>query len=284
MDEVLALPATAAYLHAVLHRYDGSSRRGRQVIAVDLVNEPHASVPADHLDSTGMFRTLLPIYERWTATSGPQSVRSADPRKILVLEPPVGDSSLAGLDLAATPLARQRDLVLSFHDYFAGIAAGTPASRFGPGYSSYGFPDAQERTIRAQPLPYNDHTVTRATRQRQHRAYVGRWVRWLKAPRLPLYIGEYGILNPCASGSFDPAALAADEHYAADTTAIYDQALDGVPGVRAGVGLPRTAWVNGQFDGHALYWRSAPAARSCGATPNRGYFPYARSLTGGATN
>lgn len=262
MDDVLGLQATADYLKYILTRYDASTARGRQVIAVDLVNEPRA----DGTTAQTQFSKIMTVYADWLAPSGSKSLRVANPDKILIIEALHGDISLAGMNLSAL---QQPNVVFSFHDYFGRALATSPT--YGLGYSGSGYASQQERTYASSPTPYNPSALSYAARKTEHLAYLQQYLDWLGAYQLPLYIGEYGILNPCHGGDavFSP-------QYAIDTYQLYDNlyVVDG--GQTVPLKVPRTWWTNGYWDDMALWYRSG----TCGGVGPKAYFPYAKELTG----
>ena len=261
MPDVMALNQTNEYFQYIVTRYDASTARGRQVIAVNLVSEPHATgnTGPDH------FNELLPIYETWLADDGKQSVRAANPDKILILGPARGDVSLVGLDLSGLMIP---NFVFSLHDYF-GRATGS--SFYGMGYSNSGFATFQERTYQSGPTPYNPALLSFSERKEEHKQYLQQYMDWLHKFQLPLFVGEYGILNPCSGGHEEWSP-----RYAKDTYEIYDN-LYVMNGAEAEpIRLARTWWTHGYWDDTALWFRSG----SCqGIGPNQ-YFPYAKELTG----
>lgn len=261
MPDVLALWRTSDYLKYIVDRYDASTARGRQVIAVNLVSEPHGTgnTGPDH------FEDILPVYETWLAPVGGQSVRAHNPDKILILGPARGDVSLEGVDLSGLQVP---NFVFSFHDYF-GRATGS--SSYGFGYSGSGFASAQERTYQSSPTPYNPATLSYADRRDEHTIYVQQYLDWLDDFELPLYMGEYGILNPCEGGHTEYSA-----RYSADTYHIYNNLYVMSGGHGEPILLPRTWWAHGYWDGNAIWYRSG----SCQGTGPNEYFPYAYELTG----
>lgn len=262
-DDALALQETADYLKFVLNRYDGSTARGKAVIAVDLVNEP----AADGVNAVDRTQKLVNnVYGPWLAPSGTKSLRATDPDKILIVTPVAGNGSLVGADL--TSVARP-NVVLTFHDYF-GQATGTHPT-FGIGYSGSGYATQKEDTDQTSNsamggayVPYNPTSKSYAARKSEHTAFVQNAVDVATAADMPLYVGEYGIMNPCNGGN-----LAYSSRYAQDTYDIYHA-----------LGLSRTVWTHGYWDDMSIWWREAG---SCGTTPQGSYFPYAADLTGGAT-
>jgi aryl-phospho-beta-D-glucosidase BglC (GH1 family) len=262
-DDALALQDTADYLKFVLNRYNGSTARGKAVIAVDLVNEPAAD-GANAVDRTQ--KLVNNVYGPWLAATGTKSLRATDPDKILIVTPVAGNGSLAGVDLAPVALP---NVVMTFHDYF-GQSLGTNAT-YGIGYGASGYATAKEDTDQTSNsalggtyIPYNPASKAYATRKAEHATFVQNAVNRAAAAGMPLYIGEYGIMNPCNGGN-----LAYSTKYAQDTYAIYQS-----------LGLSRTVWTHGYWDDMSIWWREAG---TCGTTPQGSYFPYAADLTGGAT-
>jgi len=262
MDEVLALQATADYLKYVLTRYDASTARGRQVIAVDLVNEPRA----DGATAQAQFSKIMAVYADWLAPSGSKSLRVTNPDKILIVTALHGDISLAGMDLSSI---QQPNVVFTFHDYFGRALSTSPT--YGLGYSGSGYASQQERTYASSPTPYNPSTLSYAARKAEHRTYLQQYLDWLGPYQLPLYIGEYGILNPCHGGdaAFSPK-------YALDTYHLYDNLYVVHGGQSVPLKMPRTWWTHGYWDDMALWYRSG----TCNGVGPKAYFPYAKELTG----
>ena len=262
MDDVLALQATADYLQYILTRYNASTARGQQVIAVDLVNEPRA----DGATAQAQFSKILSVYEDWLAPSGSKSLRAVNADKILIVTALHGDILLAGMDLS---VLQEPNVVFTFHDYFARALSTSPT--YGLGYSGSGFASQQERTYSSSPTPYDPAVLSYANRRAERRAYMQQYLDWLEAYQLPLYIGEYGILNPCAGGD---AAFSAQ--YAADTYEVYSNlyVISGSQSIP--IKMPRTWWTHGYWDGLALWYRSG----TCNGTGPKEYFPYAMELTG----
>ena len=260
-DDALALQETADYLKFVLNRYNGSTSRGQHVIAVDLVNEPAAD------GTTAVDRTqklVNTVYGPWLAPTGSKSLRATDPDNILIVTPVSGSGSLVGVNLANVA---KPNVVMTFHDYF-GQAKGTNATH-GIGYSASGYATQKEDTDQTSStvmggsyVPYNPTSKAYATRKAEHTTFVQQAVGLAAAADMPLYVGEYGIMNPCNGGN-----LAYSTRYAQDTYAIYNS-----------MGLSRTVWTHGYWDDMSIWWReSAP----CGSVTNKTYFPYAADLTGG---
>lgn len=262
-DDALALQDTADYLRYVLNRYDGSTPRGRQVIAVDLVNEP----AADGVTAVDRTQKLIDtVYAPWLAPTGSKSLRAVDPDKILIVTPVAGSGSLVGVNL--TNVARP-NVLMTFHDYF-GQATGTNAIH-GIGYSASGYATQKEDTDQTSNgamggsyIPYDSTSKPYVTRKAEHTAFVQQAVGLAAAAGLPLYVGEYGIINPCNGGD-----LAHSTRYAQDTYDIYED-----------LGLSRTVWTHGYWDDMSIWWRESA---SCGSVTQKTYFPYAAELTGGAT-
>ncbi|MEC3879146.1 cellulase family glycosylhydrolase [Parapedobacter sp. 10938] len=262
MDNVLALQATADYLKYVLTRYHASTARGKQVIAVDLVNEPRA----DGATAQARFNKIMAVYADWLAPTGTKSLRSANPDKILIAAALHGDISLAGMNLS---VLQQSNIVFTFHDYFGRALSTSPM--YGLGYSASGYASQQEHMYSATPTPYDPSTLSYAARKAEHRAYLQQYLDWLGAYQLPLYIGEYGILNPCHGGDalFSP-------QYARDTYDLYDNLYVVHNGESVPLKMPRTWWTNGYWDDMALWYRSG----TCGSVGSKTYFPYAKDVTG----
>ncbi len=263
VDDALGLQETADYLKYVLDRYDGSTSRGKHVIAVDLVNEPAAD------GTTAVDRTqklIDTVYGPWLAPTGSKSLRATDSDKILIVTPVAGSGSLVGVNLAKVA---KPNVVMTFHDYF-GQATGTDAT-YGIGYSSSGYATKKEDTDQTSSsamggtyVPYDSAAKAYATRKAEHTTFVQNAVNVAAAAGMPLFVGEYGIVNPCNGGS-----LAASTHYSQDTNAIYNS-----------LGLSRTVWANGWWDDMSIWWRESTP---CGAVTHGSYFPYAADLTSGVT-
>ncbi|MEV7398605.1 cellulase family glycosylhydrolase [Aeromicrobium sp. NPDC092404] len=261
-DDALGLQETADYLRYVLERYDGSTARGQQVIAVDLVNEP----AADGVTAVDRTQKLVDtVYAPWLAPTGSKSLRAVDPDKILIVTPVAGSGSLVGVDLAKVA---QPNVVMTFHDYF-GQATGTNATH-GIGYSSSGYATQKEDTdqtgntaMGGSYVPYSSTSKAYATRKAEHTAFVQHAVDVAAAAGMPLYVGEYGVVNPCNGG-----ALAHSTAYAQDTYDIYEA-----------LGLSRAVWTHGYWDDMSIWWRESTP---CGSVAPKTYFPYAADLTGGA--
>lgn len=264
MDDVLALQKTADYLRAVARRYDGSTTRGQHVIAIDLVNEPAAN---GRTAAQKMRRLVEVAYGPWVAASGSRSVRAVAPGKPLLVQPPYGSASLVGVSLDAVS---RPNVALSFHDYFGRGLATDPTH--GIGYSSLGFSTYKEDTDRASNdllgayVPYSSASASYEQRRAERVTYLQQVQRTTRAAGMPLFIGEYGILNPCGGG-----ALASSSQYAKDSYAVYEQ-----------LSLSRTAWAHGFWDQMALWWRGDSPTEGCGTTDHKDYFPYASAYTGGA--
>jgi aryl-phospho-beta-D-glucosidase BglC (GH1 family) len=260
---VLALNETADYLKFILNRYDGDTALGKSVIAIDLVNEPHA----DGTTAPARLQKLVDtVYAPWLAARGPKSLRAVDADKPLIITPTTGSGSMVGVDM--TSVAKP-NVILTFHDYF-GQALGTDPTH-GLGYDKYGWSTAMEATDQTTSaglggtyVPYDPANKSYSARYSEHRTYIENAVNAAKRWKLPLYIGEYGIANPCNGGNH-----AATSRYFADTTKIYDE-----------FGLSRTVWANGYWDDMAVMWRENG---TCSGTAKWDYFDYASVITGGQT-
>ncbi len=261
--DVLAQQSTADYIKYILNRYDSSTRRGRQVIAIDLVNEPVAT-PAN--TAREEFEQLLPVYEDWLKPTGSKSLRGTNPDKILIVEPLHGNISLVGTDLSGL---QQPNVVFSFHDYFGRATYDSPT--YGLGYSDGGWSSKSERTDKGDPTPYDPSVLSYEKRLEEHTVYVKQWINWLSEYELPLFIGEYGIGNPCEGGNPEYSA-----QYAKDVFHVYENMYVVVNGEAKHLLLPRTWWSHGYWNGMALWNRKEP----CFGTGKKEYFPYAYELTG----
>ena len=160
-DSVSTVKAHAGrYLKRLAARY----RNEPAVAAYDLVNEPHRSP----IDQNGVLRA-------YNALIG--QVRAVDPRKIVLIEPSYGDTSIAG-DLADfSNLTHRSNVVWSIHDYFAGgdddgyAADGSQKGRY-TWNGRTGYPTRDRAALRR-------HLLVHLTKTRE--------------AGLPMWIGEYGI-------------------------------------------------------------------------------------------
>jgi Cellulase (glycosyl hydrolase family 5) len=178
-DSVSTVQANAGpYLRRIAARY----REEPVVAAYDLVNE-FFRFPIDQ-------NAVLRAYDTLIA-----QVRSVAPRKIVLVEPTYGDTSIAG-DLADFANLRHRaNVVWSIHDYFAGgdddgyAADGSQAGRYAfDGRTGYAAADAGA---------LREHLLVQ--------------LRKTRAAGLPMWIGELGI-GSRASGR---------DRWIADQTALF---------------------------------------------------------------
>jgi hypothetical protein len=160
-DSVTTVQANAGpYLRRLAARY----RDEPAVAAYDLVNE-FFRFPIDQ-------NAVLRAYDALIA-----KVRSVAPRKIVVIEPTYGDTSIAGGLADFSNLRHRANVVWSIHDYFAGgdddgyAPDGSQAGRYAwDGRTGYPTPD---------PGALRAHVLVHLTKTR--------------AARLPMWIGEFGI-------------------------------------------------------------------------------------------
>jgi hypothetical protein len=180
-DSVSTVQANAGpYLRRLAARY----RDEPAVAAYDLVNE-FFRFPIDQ-------NAVLRAYD---ALIG--QVRAVAPRKIILIEPTYGDTSIAGRLADFSNLTHRSNVVWSIHDYFAGgdddgyAADGRQVGRYAfDGRTGYPTPDA--RALRAHLLVH---------------------LRKTRAARLPMWIGEFGI------GDGAPG----HDRWIADQTALFDR-------------------------------------------------------------
>ncbi len=274
MDEVLVLPETTEFIRTILDRYDASSARGRNVVAVEPVSEAESSGDSAGSATSRTQRLIDGVYSEWLAPGGSASLRRANATKILILSPNKGDASLAGVNLA--PIA-QPNVVWSQHDYTLAVSGRTSA---GAGYSNGGWasPQMQDRAEqrRAGRPSYDPKLVPFARRLAERRQYLAQMQGWAAAGGLPIFVGEYGIENTCAPDGSLVTATAYAEH----SQEIYDGAKVG--GTAAAVS--RTWWqlsIGGRFGGgFALL---TVGGRVCPGTDAAGWMPYAVELTADRT-
>lgn len=274
MDEVLVLPETTDFIRTILDRYDSSTPRGRNVVAVEPVSEAESSGDSDGSATSRTQHLIDSVYTKWLATDGEASLRRANATKILILSPNKGDSSLAGVDL--TPITRP-NVVWSQHDYTLAVTGGTSA---GVGYSDGGWATSQNQDRSEQRRPgrptYDPQLVPYGRRLAERRDYLAQLQGWAAAGGLPIFVGEYGVLNTCApEGDLETATA-----YAEHSQKLYDGAE--VDGVAAPVS--RTWWqlsIGGRFGGEfALLMIDG---RTCPGMDAAGWMPYATDLTAGRT-
>lgn len=149
------------YVREIVGRYADE----RTVVAYDLVNEPYAW-PIDNSRVLQMYDTLI------------REVRAIDPDKIVHVEPTYGSSSFAAGCADFAKLTFRSNVVIHYHDYFAGGDD--------DGFAASGCGAAGQHTwdmVAGYPSPDRDAL-------RQHlQAIVSR----AREIGLPVYIGEYGI-------------------------------------------------------------------------------------------
>lgn len=162
-DSVTTVRTNAGpYLRRVAARY----RREPAVAAYDLVNE-FFRFP---IDQNAVLRAYDALIGR---------VRAVDPRKVLIIEPTYGDTSIAGKLADFANLKHRANVVWSIHDYFAGgdddgyARDGSQRGRYAwDGRTGYPAPDPG--ALRAHLLVHLDKT---------------------RAAGLPMWIGEFGIAD-----------------------------------------------------------------------------------------
>lgn len=274
MDEVLVLPETIEFLRTVLERYDASTALGRNVVAVEPVSESESSGDQTGSATSRVQHLIDAVYTRWLAPGGEASLRSANGTKILILSTNKGDASLAGVNLA--PIA-QPNVVWSHHDYTLAL---TGESSAGKGYTDDGWVTGrmQDRSEAARPgrPTYDPELVPFQRRLTDRRDYLAQMQGWAAAGGLPIFVGEYGILNTCAP----EGDLATGEVYAQHSQQLYDEAQ--VDGVAAPVS--RTWWqlsLGGAFGGE--FGLLTLNGRTCPGQNAGGWMPYAYDLTAGRT-
>ena len=167
-----------------LRRLAAAYRDEPAVAAYDLVNEPHRFP----IDQNGVLRA----YDRLIG-----EVRAVDARKIVMVEPTYGDTSIAGRLADFANLRHRSNVVWSVHDYFAGgdddgyAADGRQAGRYVfDGRTGYPAPDP--RALRAHLLVQLDRT---------------------RHERIPMWVGEFGIGD----------GVAGHDRWIADQTALFDR-------------------------------------------------------------
>lgn len=274
MDEVLVLPETTGFIRTILERYDASSARGRNVVAVEPVSEPESSGDSAGSATSRTQHLIDSVYSEWLAAQGPASLRRANATKILILGPIKGDTSLAGVTLA--PIARP-NIVWSHHDYTLAV---TGRSGAGAGYSDSGYASAQVQDRSEQSRPgspsYDPELVPYQRRLSERRDYLAQMQGWAAAGGLPIFVGEYGVPNSCSP----TGDLATAEVYAQHSRRLYDGAT--IDGEAAPVS--RTWWqlsIGGRFGGE--YALLTIDGHECPGTDAAGWMPYADELTGGRT-
>ena len=271
MDEVLVLPETTEFLRTILERYNASTARGRNVVAIEPVSEAKSSGGSAISRSQNLIDS---VYAKWLAAEGEASLRRANPTKILILSPNKGDTSLFGVDL--TPIS-QPNVVWSHHDYTIAVTGGSEA---GAGYSNEGWAsaDVQDHSYQARPgrPAYDPEQVPFDQRLTERRDYLAQMQGWAAAGALPIFVGEYGTYNTCAP----QGDLEATTAYAQHSQEIFDGAeVGGAPAP-----VSRTWWqlsVGGRFGGD--FALLTVDGLSCPDTDAAGWMPYAVDLTDGRT-
>lgn len=149
------------------------------VVAIDLTNEPKPEPAGGDELIVSMYNTLI----GWA--------RAKDSDKILMIEPDSGGKK-ASLSALKT-LTRKDNVVYSFHDYFGGAhnSSGTLISGCSAGgYSSSGFDNCGYRTYESGAgYPQIRPDDLKAT-IKENKAVLDD-----PAIQLPLWIGEYGIID-----------------------------------------------------------------------------------------
>jgi hypothetical protein len=180
-DSVSTVRANAGpYLARLAARY----RDEPAVVAYDLVNEFHR-FPIDQ-------NAVLRAYDALIAR-----VRAVDPRKIILIEPTYGDTSIAGKLADFANLRHRANVVWSIHDYFAGGSA--------TGYASDG--------RQVGHYTWNGTTGYRTPDPAALRAHLQVHLTKLKKVGLPLWVSEFGIGDGAPN----------HDRWIADQTAIFDR-------------------------------------------------------------
>jgi aryl-phospho-beta-D-glucosidase BglC (GH1 family) len=149
------------YWNELAKRYKGDDN----VIAYDLVNEPHQNVDDNN--------RLLTMYQGLIST-----VRAVDGNKIIIIEANSGDHIWNNTNWGI--LTDKTNLVVSHHSYWGGGDD--------DGYSSSGWPVSVNQLWSGTA----DYTPT-ATSAADIAAHFDKMLNMLATPRLPLFLGEYGI-------------------------------------------------------------------------------------------
>lgn len=160
-DSVETIQANAhGYLGMLATRY----RDEPAVAAYDLVNEPHRW-PIDQNGVLAMYDDLI------------ESVRRADPEKIVMVEPSYGDAPISPRCVDLGELRQRHNVVLAIHYYFAG-----------------GDDDGFDANCwRAGDYASDGHTGYDTTDPIALRRHLEHYTRVLAQQRIPLYIGEFGM-------------------------------------------------------------------------------------------
>ena len=171
-DPVASIERDAhTYLRTLAARY----RDEDAVAAIDLVNEPPTYPPDQD--------RILRMHERLART-----VRAADPRRMLVLEPSYGNASMQHADLGR--LRRIGNVVFSIHDYYKGGA--------GDGYTGKGELATSWNSGGRHTALDGSAYAGGARRQFERHLLVN--LRLMRRARIPMWIGEFGA-DPRAPGA-----------------------------------------------------------------------------------
>ena len=171
----------AGFVRMLADRY----RDEPAVAAYDPVNEPHR-FPIDPDGVLRMYDTLI------------AAIRAADPYKIVLVEPSLGDSSAAGDDVDFALLRDRRNVVWSPHDYFAGGED--------DGYDSTGWQSGA--------YTWDGNTGYTMPNRSQLAAHLDVQLAAAAQASLPVWIGEFGI----------GADAANRDAWIADQVALFDAA------------------------------------------------------------
>jgi hypothetical protein len=153
--------AAAWYWGQLAGRYKSDDN----VIAYDLVNEPHSNVDDNN--------RILSMYQGLIST-----IRAIDANKILIFEANSGDHTWINTNWGI--LTNKTNLIASHHSYWGGGDD--------DGYSSSGWPVSQNQLWSGTV----DYSPT-ATSASEIAAHFDKMLNMLATPRLPLFLGEYGI-------------------------------------------------------------------------------------------
>lgn len=271
VDDVVAITEARTYLRTLAARYSdfsttAAANRSKTVVAIDLVNE----MPADGANVTARTTKVLNVYKAMVDDLRTQTTATS---KIFVVGPSHGDTSLALSDADLDAMSAGRtNIVLSLHDYFGGRpGGGTPLqgdATYGKGYGSGGWKSTTYQQF--NDTTASTYTTPYATEAAQHREYLQQYVNWAAGGSLPVFVGEYGVWNPCAGNS------AADANqYATDTKALYNSVtITGVPGT---VALSRTWFAHG-FTGADAAMDLRRMSGGCASQAAGTYYAHAANL------
>jgi endoglycosylceramidase len=180
-DSVTTVRANAG---PYLRRLAAAYRDEPAVAAYDLVNEPHRFP----IDQNGVLRAYDQLIDE---------VRAVDARKIVMVEPTYGDTSIAGRLADFGNLRHRANVVWSVHDYFAGgdddgyAADGRARGRYVfDGRTGYPRPDPE--ALRAHLLVQLENT---------------------RRAGIPMWVGEFGIGD----------GVAGHDRWIADQTALFER-------------------------------------------------------------